>query len=201
VTDGPDDVRRAAAAMRRLTTWLVAGDRDGNDPAELADALESLAAGLPEVTATSRYDGPIVNADDPRGQEAAPYTGLANPVSPPVVIELVDGVSWGRGRFGPAYEGPPGAVHGGYVAGVFDVVLGMAAREASGGAVTGELTIRYHRPTPLGEDLVFKGWVDSSDGRHVKVVGQLHAFDDFLTAEAEARFVVTRRPGFGRVAR
>ena len=48
---------------------------------------------------------------------------------------------------------------------------------------------------------MFKGWVDENDGRHVKVVGQLHAFEDFLTAEAEARFVATRRPGFGRVPR
>jgi acyl-coenzyme A thioesterase PaaI-like protein len=189
-------VRRAAAAMRRVAGWLVAGDRDGQDPGALADALEALADGLPEGRVPSRYGGPLVADDDPHAAGGHPFTGLANPVSPPVAVELVDGVAWGRGRFDAVYEGPPGAVHGGYVAGVFDVVLGLAARAATRAAVTGELTIRYHRPTPLDEDLVFRGWIAEDEGRHLMVKGELHAFDDFLTAEAEARFVATRRPGF-----
>jgi len=182
--------------MRRLTSWLVAGPRDGHDPADLADALETLAEGLPADRVESRYGGPLVADDDPHAAGGHPYTGLANPVSPPITMELVDGVSWGRGRFDAVYEGPPGAVHGGYVAGVFDVVLGLAARAATRAAVTGELTIRYHRPTPLHEDLVFRGWIDVDDGRHLTVRGELHAFEDFLTAEASGTFVATRRPGF-----
>ena len=54
-------------------------------------------------------------------QEQSPLRGAHNPVAPPLVVEEVvepDGsqVLLGRARLGPAYEGPPHGVHGGWVA-------------------------------------------------------------------------------------
>ncbi len=48
-----------------------------------------------------------------------------------------------------AYEGPPTCVHGGVIAEVFDEVLGAANIVAGVRAMTGTLTVRYRKPTPL----------------------------------------------------
>ncbi len=193
---GPEDARRVAAAMRTITSWLVAGEHRDGWLVDMADELERLAALVDGPLVASRYEGPLAAGDPGRGAAAHPFVGAASPLSPPIVLTLDGEEAVGRGRFGPPYEGPPGAVHGGYVAGVFDVVLGMAARAHIRAAVTGTLTIHYHRPTPLNEDLVFRARVERTEGKHLFMKGQLYAFDDFLTAEAEGMFVATRRPGF-----
>jgi acyl-coenzyme A thioesterase PaaI-like protein len=194
-TGGPDEARRVAAAMRTITSWLVAGEHRPGWLSDMADELERLAGLVDGPLAGSRYEGPLATGDG-GGAAAHPFVGAASPLSPPITLMLEGDEAVGRGRFSPAYEGPPGAVHGGYVAGVFDVVLGMAARAHTRAAVTGTLTIHYHRPTPLGEDLVFRARLDRLEGKHLHLKGQLFAFEDFLTAEAEAVFVATRRPGF-----
>ena len=48
-----------------------------------------------------------------------------------------------------AYEGPPTCVHGGVIAETFDEVLGAANMVAGNPGMTGTLTVRYRKPTPL----------------------------------------------------
>ena len=91
-------------------------------------------------------------------------------------------------RFGSAYEGPPGSVHGGVVAATFDEVLGMTQSLSGQPGMTGTLTVKYRRPTPLHRDLRFEGTLDRVDGRKIFTTGR--CFDgDTLTAEAEGLFV------------
>lgn len=95
------------------------------------------------------------------------YRGRANPIAPPVdasVIELPDGrpavqalVTCSR-----LYEGPPNGVHGGYVAGLFDDILGGTMR--------------------------FVAWVEHASGRRIHSRATCHA-GELLTAEADALFV------------
>ena len=59
----------------------------------------------------------------------------------------------GTVTFGSAYEGPPGHVHGGYVAAAFDELLGMTQSLGGMPGMTGTLTVRYRRPTPLRTEL------------------------------------------------
>ena len=55
-------------------------------------------------------------------------------------------------------------------------------------AMTGTLTIRYRKPTPLHRELRFEGELEKVDGRKVTAVGRV--FDgDTLTAEAEGIFI------------
>ncbi len=56
------------------------------------------------------------------------------------------------------YEGPPGAVHGGIVAAYLDEVLAGAAVHHTGRLyVTGELSVRYVKPTPVEHPLLGRG--------------------------------------------
>ena len=88
------------------------------------------------------------------------------------------------------YQGPPGCVHGGYLAAMFDNLLGVLPYRMTGrkGAFTGRLTVRYRALTPLDTELKLTGWVTDARSRRVTAAGQCYA-GDVLTAEAEALFV------------
>jgi acyl-coenzyme A thioesterase PaaI-like protein len=94
----------------------------------------------------------------------------------------------GRVRFGAAYEGPPGCVHGGYVAATFDEILGMAQALSGKRGMTGTLTVRYRHPTPLHRELRFEGTLVRQEGRKIYTVGRCLAGDQ-LTAEADGLFI------------
>jgi acyl-coenzyme A thioesterase PaaI-like protein len=111
------------------------------------------------------------------------------PLAPPVDYEYRDGRLLGRGVFHAAYEGPPGYVHGGWIALGFDEILGMANIASGHPGMTGRLSIRYRRPTPLHRPIEFEGWTDQVDGRRVVTRGTL-TVDGSVTAEAEGLFVV-----------
>ncbi len=119
----------------------------------------------------------------------SPLVGVVSPIAPPVEYEYRDGRVFGRGVFHAAYEGPPGYVHGGWIALGFDEILGMANIASGHPGMTGRLTIRYRRPTPLHRPMVFEGWTDQVDGRRVVTRGTL-TVDGSVTAEAEGLFVV-----------
>jgi acyl-coenzyme A thioesterase PaaI-like protein len=88
------------------------------------------------------------------------------------------------------YEGPPGAAHGGIVAAYLDEILGGAVVRATGKiVVTGELTVRYVRPTPTETPLLGRGRVLGDHGRYVDVEGSLEEF-------GAARVVATARGRF-----
>jgi acyl-coenzyme A thioesterase PaaI-like protein len=54
-----------------------------------------------------------------------------------------------------AYEGPPGVVHGGFLAVFFDCVVQHHNCEVGLAGKTVALTVRYRRPTPLLTPLGF----------------------------------------------
>jgi acyl-coenzyme A thioesterase PaaI-like protein len=110
-------------------------------------------------------------------------------MAPPVDYEFRDGKLLGRGTFHAAYEGPPGYVHGGWIALAFDEILGMANIASGHPGMTGRLTVRYKRPTPLHTELHFEGWTEQVDGRRLITRGTLAA-DGVVTAEAEGLFVI-----------
>jgi acyl-coenzyme A thioesterase PaaI-like protein len=86
--------------------------------------------------------------------------------------------------FGEAYEGHPGFVHGGYVAAIVDHVLGVTASSAGAAAMTGTLTTRYRRPTPVKTRLTCVGKVTRVEGRKVFCEATVEA-DGVLVADAD----------------
>ena len=114
-----------------------------------------------------------------------------NPVAPPFSYErTADGVV-GHGVFGLAAEGPPGCVHGGWVALAFDEALGIANNAAGLLSMTGRLTVRYRQPTPLHTEITLAAHVARVDGRRITTLATM-SVSDAVTAEAEALFVTPR---------
>ncbi len=126
----------------------------------------------------------------------SPIVGEASPLSPRLDWELAarpDGspAIEARGSFGAAYEGPPGFVHGGWVACAFDEVLGIANIAAGNPGMTARLIVHYRKPTPLFHDLRLEAWVDRVEGR--RIMSRAEMYDgETLTAEAEGLFVQPR---------
>jgi acyl-coenzyme A thioesterase PaaI-like protein len=109
--------------------------------------------------------------------DTGPLVGLSNPVAPPLElrIDVSAGVVRGRGRFGTAYEGAPGILHGGFLAAAFDEILGMATVFSGGPGMTRELNVHFLRPTPIDVDLEFVGRLDRAEGRRLFVSAEVVA--------------------------
>jgi acyl-CoA thioesterase FadM len=74
------------------------------------------------------------------------------------------------------------------VAALFDETLGFAQSMLATPGMTGTLTVRYRKPTPLLTELRIEATVQRVDGRKIFTEARLYA-GDTLTAEAEAVFI------------
>jgi acyl-coenzyme A thioesterase PaaI-like protein len=187
------ELHRTGNALRKIIHRLHGSKAEAGELSEVAGQLEELAKQLDELTLGSMYEGilesPLAGADPHAFFDHSPMLGRANPLAPPLELWPDDGVIRGRAVFGAAYEGPPGCVHGGYIAAAFDEVLG-STQSLGGGrpGMTGRLTVHYRSPTPLREELTFESRVTDVSGRKTLTYGTLHA-GDRLCAEAEALFI------------
>jgi len=192
LTSRQREQRRLAGQMRAVIERLVATSAPEEALRFAADSLARLAAEFEQYPQGNTYEG-FAEAANAGGDPAAffdhsPLIGLANPLSPPVTIRVEGDHIEGQVTFGAAYEGPPGCVHGGYLAAAFDEVLGSAQSLGGRPGMTGTLTVRYRSPTPLHTPLRFAAWVSRVEGRKIFTAGHCHA-DDLLTAEAEGIFI------------
>ena len=118
----------------------------------------------------------------------SPLVGDVSPLAPPMVwTTTADGIEL-RGRYHAAYEGPPGYVHGGWIALTFDEVLGMTNIAAGHPGMTGRLTVRYLKPTPLHRTVEIRGRTERVEGRRIVASAEMHV-DGVRTAVAEGLFV------------
>ena len=157
---------------------------------EYRHATELLALALGHV----RTPGPEGGAaTDSHFIDRSPVMGSMNAIAPPMRAEIDRSTGqWGavvcRVVFTSAYEGPPGHVHGGFIAAAFDEVLGQAQSLTGRPGMTGKLTTSYRAPTPLHTEIVYKGWVESVDGRKIFTRATSYA-GDTLCAECEGLFL------------
>ena len=185
------ELRRLAQATRRVIEELMSTDAPLATVGDAADLVEGVAARLAAQPhgRDDEHVGESSLSGDPQGHlEFSPLVGLANPLAPPLVCSLVDGRIVGEVVFGLAYEGPPGHVHGGYVAAAFDEVLGMVQSTTERPGMTGLLTVRYRSPTPLHRPVRFAGEVIKVEGRKIFTRATLHD-GETLCAEAEGLFI------------
>ncbi|MEV5004012.1 PaaI family thioesterase [Nocardioides sp. LML1-1-1.1] len=95
-------------------------------------------------------------------------------------------------RFGEFYMGENGAVHGGAIPLLFDELLGHIS--FAGGRVpsrTAYLRTDFRSITPVGVDLVARGWYEREEGRKRFIRGSLH-HRGVLCVDAEGLFVELR---------
>lgn len=187
-----DQRERLAEAVRHLIdATLTVEDASEEQLGSAADMAEAAARHLGRVPAP---------ADARRGVRArlehehddylprSPLVGEVSPLAPPVKWDVVDGRIVGHGTYHAAYEGPPGYVHGGWVALTFDEILGMANVASGHPGMTGTLKIRYLRPTPLHRRVDLEGWTERVEGRRIVAKGRM-TVDGETTAEAEGLFI------------
>ena len=190
-SDRRAELHRLADGMRGVLHRLVQTSAPIEMIAEAADELAAIVERFKEVPNASIYEGfaESANSGDPYGFfDHSPMIGRANPLAPPIELWVEEDTMHGRATFGAAYEGPPGCVHGGYVAAAFDEVLGSVQSLSGSPGMTGRLTVHYRSPTPLHAELHFEGRIDRIDGRKIFTTGTLHA-GDRLCAEAEGLFI------------
>jgi acyl-coenzyme A thioesterase PaaI-like protein len=192
--------RRVADAIRQLNEVLVTSTPPVDDIHAIAEQLEQTAARFEQHP---RLYGRFAFAEAGQGNygeifhEINPLSGRGNAIAPPLNIWLEeDGVARGRATLGWRYEGPPGCVHGGFVAALFDEFLGMAQILGDQPGMTGTLTVRYRQPTPLETPLALSAWLDRTEGRKTFMHGQIEA-KGVVTAECECIFI---RPKEGMTA-
>lgn len=100
-----------------------------------------------------------------------------------------------RYRIPDRFHGAPGIAHGGIVATVLDEISCAAAVFVLDRfVVTGELSVRYHRPVPVEAPLVFEAEIVSrAHARYVEIEGRIRD-DDALLARSTGKFFYQERP-------
>jgi len=196
VIDGPPEGQRKqwhrlAGALRALNEALMETKADEATLESLAEQAELLLERMDSLPGHRPMWGfaESSNSGDRRAHfDASPVMGQGNAVAPPVKVWPEGDTVKGSVVFGTAYEGPPGHVHGGWVAAAFDEVLGMIQSLTGLSGMTGTLEVKYLKPTPLHRELKFHAEVDRLTERKIFASGTLHD-GETLCATATAIFV------------
>lgn len=185
-------LHRTGNALRLIVDRLHGSPAPAEELDAVATELERLADRLEAFPKRSLYEGfgeaTLAGREPFAFFDHSPMLGRANPLAPPISLWADGDVLRAEAHFGSAYEGPPGCVHGGYVAAAFDEVLGSAQSLGGRPGMTARLCIDYRSPTPLHTDLRFEARVTGMEGRKTFTRGTLHA-GDRLCAEAQGLFV------------
>ena len=192
--------QRLASATRALNAKLVSTDIDPELAAALTEKIEDLTAALSQA---QQVDGLVDMAkrgergtiDDVMG-ELVSVGGRSHPCSPELLWQEASNRITGTVRFNQAFEGPPGHVHGGWVAGVLDHIMGMTHVRTGHPGMTGGLSVRYLKPTPLNQLIEISAEATELDDKRTEVKGTMRC-GETTTATAEAIFVRVDREKFG----
>ncbi|MBV8181854.1 MAG: hypothetical protein JO045_24265 [Mycobacterium sp.] len=148
----------AAGAIRRLGSVLLSLEHAhptvDTIVAQISDWERELSAAIPADSA------PRIGSDDDGSRRVyldhATDIGAFNPCFPEYRFDHLDAqTASGRVAFPVVYEGPPGLVHGGFLAVFFDCVIQHQNCLAGLSGKTRSLRVTYRRPTPVLTHLRF----------------------------------------------
>jgi hypothetical protein len=182
-----------AAVLRDLMGTALALEQPSEElralVAELADAQRRLAALLPADLA------PRLGGDAPAAQRVyldhSRDVGDYNACFPSYELDAHDDHAEGRVEFPLVYEGPPGVVHGGFLAVFFDCVLQQLNCDMGQAGKTRSLALRYRRPVPILTELEVVAHRTIADGA-IQSSGELR-LDGTVMCEAEMSAVLGDR--------
>jgi hypothetical protein len=150
--------RAAAGAIRRLSSLLLSLEHAHPTVdailAQITDWETELSAAVPQDSA------PRIGDDDEGSRRVyldhAIDIGAFNPCFPEYCFDHLDGeMASGRVTFPLVYEGPPGLVHGGFLAVFFDCIMQHQNCVAGLSGKTRSLQVTFRRPTPVLTELGF----------------------------------------------
>lgn len=182
--------REAAEQLRRLAREVLVAE--GADWRSVVDALG--AVNLPGgKTSAEAWADRSYHAVPAKFTDRGAMMGQCSVVAPPMMPSFAEGTSRCSMVLDERFVGAPGMSHGGIVAAIFDQLLGHCVVMHDLGALTTELTVRYHAPVPLHREVVFTAGSLSVEGRLVRLTGACHRGEKLL-AECQGVFVALR-PG------
>ena len=181
-----------AAAVRDLGEACLQTTVDEVEIREITDLIRDLTTRLRKEQIEGSF-GVALTPELAVVNDGNAVVGVRNPVAPPVKIHRGgDGHTWTSFTLSALYEGPPGLVHGGVISMILDQMLGECAADGGGPGMTGTLSIRYQRPTPLG-DCSAEAWVTELGEHKTLVRGVMRDAEGNDTAEATGIFVLPKR--------
>jgi acyl-coenzyme A thioesterase PaaI-like protein len=180
-----------ADSVRALNDASLRTTIPADEVAEIRDELDRLTSRLQREQIPGSFGVSFTPAGTVRGHGNA-VVGLRNPHAVPLRIEK-DGAGNAISSFhlGALHEGPPGCVHGGVLALLLDQVMGESAADGGSPGMTGTLTMRYLRPTLLG-DCSIAAWVDRVEGVKTIVKAEFRRADGQPTVAAEGVFILPK---------
>jgi hypothetical protein len=184
---------RAVKRLIELTAHLDVHELDDLAPVDAlladVDALSDRMESLPSLHAKGGLGS--VGGDDGALLERSGISGRSNPLAAPVQWVIREDTAVGWATYSPAYEGPAGHVHGGFVAAAFDDLMGSAQTLSGLAGYTGTLTVRMLRPTPLGRRIDYEAGVTRVEGRKI-FVWATASCDGVELGEAEIVFIAPK---------
>ena len=192
----PEAILELNESLRQLTETAVRiAELPPEAAADVRGVRDEIAALERRLRAHALNDVVPRMGPDPVGTRPFFMTGVImgphHILRPDLTISHDGEATRGTVNFGISFEGPPGCVHGGYVAHFFDQVLGQHNLFAKVPAMTGTLSVRYLNGTPLLRDLGFEIRHETAGDRKVITRGSLSAEGEVF-AEAEGTFIVPR---------
>lgn len=190
---------RLATALRAALKFAATSMADDAPILAAAELVEQAVVHLEPGPHGRPYHGSAEGAVGgvPNGFTSySPVTGPLNALASVVSLTARDNEVVAEVVYDNAYEGPPGHLHGGLVAAIFDEVLGFAQALSGAPGMTGKLEVTYRSPTPLHTLLRVVGRYEKIEGRKIFTTGTIHA-GDRLCAEAKGLFISVRPEMFG----
>jgi hypothetical protein len=183
----------AAPLLRRVTELLLSLEGEEPEVDELVATLRDAVAALERLVPpdSSPRIGAAVVRDARVYVDHSRDIGAFNPAFPEYRITVGGDRAVGTVTFPLVYEGPPGIVHGGFLALFFDCVAQHHNCDVGVAGKTTTLTVRYWRPTPVLTALRFDLTRMIEDGR-IRTTGRLLRGDTVL-CEAEIGAVAGKR--------
>ncbi|MFK0572168.1 PaaI family thioesterase [Endozoicomonas sp.] len=198
--------------LRSINDQLVSSDLSEEAMAEACKQLELTHVRLSGFSERA-YQAVFAPSDDGEsaelGYNAKTLQGLYTPVSGccnAVASEVTYFTETSEAHdpvvahvcYGKAFEGGPGLVHGGFIAALFDELFGVVQHRQELPSMTGSLSLRYLKPTPLHTELRYEAWVVETRGRKSTMKAVLKNGDDVLV-EADALFVTVLRKNYQKL--
>lgn len=213
------DAVRVANTLRQLNHALVGRQLPPDIVTQLADVLEPLVTSLGAenfpvrqrdfgvATATGSDAGSGFDYGAGTSLSYRPISGNCNALAAPAKYYRCEDESGeyclkARLTFGPAFEGPPNLVHGGYVAAYMDEVFGIAISHSDLDvpAMTGTLKTIFRLPVPLHTELTYAVKMAGEERRKVFMHCTLKDDAGMLYAEGEAIFLKIDPSAYARMS-
>ncbi|MFM8238581.1 MAG: PaaI family thioesterase [Actinomycetota bacterium] len=192
---------RAATALRALSHAFAASDSAADELELVADAAGSLAARLDAAPRRDRLGlmlayheaGGLPAHETPglggrAGFDDRAVGGAANPTGVDTEVTFDGDEVVATVVLRAAFEGAPGRAHGGIVAAMFDDITGYVIGVHHTPAFTGELTVRFLAPVPVGVPLAVRARLESRERRKLFITAEARV-DDEVIATCRAIYI------------